>query len=60
MAKTSDDITLDNVNQFIEGARTGKLENAALWGGESTLVAVMALEAIVSGKEVTWDKVKLA
>jgi len=60
VAKTSDDITLDNVNQFIEGARTGKLENAALWGGESTLVAVMALEAIVSGKEVTWDKVKLA
>ena len=60
VAKTSYDITLDNVNQFIEGARTGKLENAALWGGESTLVAVMALEAIVSGKEVTWDKVKLA
>lgn len=60
VAKTSYDITLDNVNQFIEGARTGKLENAALWGAESTLVAVMALNAIVSGKEGTWDKVKLA
>jgi myo-inositol 2-dehydrogenase / D-chiro-inositol 1-dehydrogenase len=57
-AKTTYDITIDNVNQFIEGARTGKLENAALWGAESTLVAVMALQACTTGKEVTWDKVK--
>lgn len=54
---TKYDITSDAVNEFIEGARTGKLENAALWGAESTLVAVMALQACVTGKEVTWDKV---
>ena len=41
-AVTKHDITEDNVNQFIEGARTGKLENAALWGAESTMTAVMA------------------
>lgn len=59
-ATTNYDITIDNVNEFVEGARTGKLENAALWGAESTLVAVMALQALVSGKEMTWDKVKMA
>ena len=60
VATTKYDITIDNVNQFVEGARTGKLENAALWGAESTLVAVMALNALTSGKEWTWDKVKMA
>ena len=56
-AVTKYDITEDNVNQFIEGARTGKLENAALWGAESTMTAVMALQACTSGKEATWEKV---
>jgi predicted dehydrogenase len=54
---TNYDITIDAVNQFVEGARTGKLENAAFWGAESTLAAVMAKDAIYSGKEVTWDQV---
>lgn len=54
---TDYDITIDAVNEFVEGARTGKLENAAIWGAESTLAAVMAREAIYSGKESTWDKV---
>jgi myo-inositol 2-dehydrogenase / D-chiro-inositol 1-dehydrogenase len=57
VVKTDYDITMDNVNQFVEGARTGKLENAALWGAESTLVAVMALRALVGGQEMTWEKV---
>jgi predicted dehydrogenase len=57
---TSYDITIDNVNEFVEGARTGKLENAALWGAESTLVAVMALQALVKGREMTWDQVKMS
>jgi len=60
VAKTPYDITIDNVNEFVEGVRTGNLENAALWGAESTLVAVMALEACVKGREMTWDKVKMA
>jgi predicted dehydrogenase len=54
--KTTYDITIDAVNEFIEGARTGKIENAALWAADSTLMAVMAREAIYSGREMTWDK----
>lgn len=56
-AATNYDITQDTVNQFIEGARTGKIENAALWGAESSMTAVMALQACTTGKEATWDKV---
>jgi hypothetical protein len=55
--ETKYDITNDAVNQFVEGARTGKLENAALWGAESTLAAIMAREAIYSGREATYDKI---
>ncbi len=55
--KTTYDITADNVNQFVEGVRTSKLENAALWGAESTLVAVMALKALTTGQEMTWEKI---
>jgi myo-inositol 2-dehydrogenase / D-chiro-inositol 1-dehydrogenase len=53
---TKYDITIDAVNEFVEGARTGKLENAALWGADSTLAAIMAREAIYSGKERTWEQ----
>ncbi|MBI4874678.1 MAG: Gfo/Idh/MocA family oxidoreductase [Acidobacteria bacterium] len=56
-AVTKYDITEDVVNEFIEGARTGKLENAAFTAAESTLTAVMALEACVKGREVTWAQV---
>jgi len=55
-AETKYDITQDAVNQFIDGCRTGKLENAAFHAAESTLMAIMGREAIYSGKEVTWDK----
>ena len=44
------------VNAFIEGARTGKLENAAFYAADSTLTAIMAREAIYKGKEMTWDQ----
>lgn len=54
--ETKYDITQDAVNQFIDGCRTGKLENAAFHAAESTLMAIMGREAIYSGKEVTWDK----
>jgi predicted dehydrogenase len=53
---TKYDITQDSVNQFIEGCRTGKLENAAFHAAESTMIAIMGREAIYSGREVTWDK----
>jgi predicted dehydrogenase len=59
-AVTKHDITEDNVNEFIEGARAGKLENTAFSAAESTLTAVMALEAIVRGVEMTWEKIQKA
>jgi predicted dehydrogenase len=59
-AETKYDITMDNVNEFVEGVRTGKLENAALWGAESTLIAVMALTACTSGRPMTWENVNQA
>lgn len=58
--ETKYDITLDGVNEFIEGARTGKLENAAFHAAESTLTAIMAREAIYSGKEMTWERISKA
>ncbi len=54
---TKYDITEDAVNEFIEGARTGKIENGAPWAVESTLTAIMAREAIYSGRERTWKDV---
>jgi len=53
---TEGDITKDAVDQFIEGARTGKIENAAFTAAESTLTAIMAREAIYSGREMTWQQ----
>jgi myo-inositol 2-dehydrogenase / D-chiro-inositol 1-dehydrogenase len=53
------DITKDAVDAFIDGARSGKIENAAFWAVESTLTAVMAREAIYSGKPMTWADLKV-
>jgi myo-inositol 2-dehydrogenase/D-chiro-inositol 1-dehydrogenase len=55
--ETQGDITADAVNEFVEGARTGKVENAAFYAAESTLTAIMAREAIYGGKEMTWDRI---
>ncbi len=55
VAKTAHDITQDAVFEFIDGCREGKLENAAFHAASSTLTAVMALQACVTGKEVTWE-----
>ena len=54
---TNYDITADAVNEFIEGARTGKIENAAFTAAESTLTAIMAREAIYNGTEMTWNQI---
>jgi myo-inositol 2-dehydrogenase/D-chiro-inositol 1-dehydrogenase len=54
---THGDITQDAVNEFIDGARTGKLENAAFYAAESTLTAIMAREAIYTGKEMSWERI---
>jgi myo-inositol 2-dehydrogenase / D-chiro-inositol 1-dehydrogenase len=57
---TAYDITQDAVNEFIDGARTGMIENASASAAESTLTAIMAREAIYTGKEVTWDYISTA
>jgi myo-inositol 2-dehydrogenase / D-chiro-inositol 1-dehydrogenase len=54
---TNYDITQDAVNDCVDAARTGRLENAAPWAVESTLTAIMAREAIYKGKEMTWKDV---
>jgi len=53
------DITFDATNAFVEGARTGKLENAAFYAVESTLTAIMAREALYSGKPMTWADLRV-
>jgi myo-inositol 2-dehydrogenase/D-chiro-inositol 1-dehydrogenase len=58
-ASSKGDITQDAVNAFVDGARTGKLENAAFWAVESTLTAIMAREAIYAGKPMTWAELKV-
>jgi predicted dehydrogenase len=55
VARTTHDITQDAVFEFIDGVREGKLENAGFHAASSTLTAVMALQACVTGKEVTWE-----
>ena len=57
-ATSKADITKDAVDKFVLGARTGNIENAAFWAVESTLTAIMAREAIYSGKPMTWDDLK--
>lgn len=57
LTKPGYDITQDAVNAFIDGARSGKLENGAFTAAESTLTAIMAREAIYSGKEQTFDRI---
>jgi predicted dehydrogenase len=54
---TQGDITKDAVDEFVEGARTGKIENAAFSAAESTLTAIMAREAIYKGQEMNWDRI---
>jgi predicted dehydrogenase len=54
---TKYDITQDAINEFIDGCRAGKLENAAFHAAESTLTAIMAREAIYQKQEMTWDRI---
>ncbi|MBM3739046.1 MAG: Gfo/Idh/MocA family oxidoreductase [Acidobacteria bacterium] len=54
--RTTHDITQDAVREFIDGARTGKIENAGFHAASSTLTAVMCLESCVKAKEVTWEQ----
>ncbi|MGE5647259.1 MAG: Gfo/Idh/MocA family protein [Acidobacteriota bacterium] len=59
-ASTAYDITEDNVREFIDGCLAGKLENTSLSAATSTLTALMALQAIVKGREMTWEEITKA
>ena len=48
------DITQEAVDAFVDGARTGKIENAAIWAAKSTLTAVMGRDSIYTGREYSW------
>ena len=39
------------------GSHPGNTTTAAFTAAESTMTAIMAREAIYSGKEMTWDKI---
>jgi predicted dehydrogenase len=52
--KVPHDITQEAVDAFIDGARTGKIENAAIWAAKSTLSAVMGRDSIYTGREYSW------
>ena len=54
---TKYDITEDAVGEFVDGVLKGQLENAAFSAAESTLTAVMALEALVRRREMTWEQI---
>jgi len=55
---TEYDITEDAVNSFVDGVRTGKLENAAFSAVETMYTAIMARTAIYSGRQTTWDEIQ--
>jgi predicted dehydrogenase len=57
IVKTDYDITKDAVDRFIDGVRNGAYDNAGPSAVESTLTAIMAREAIYSGKQLTFDQV---
>jgi predicted dehydrogenase len=57
-ASSKADITKDAVDEFIAGARSGKIENAAGWAVESTLTAILAREAIYGNKIMSWNDLK--
>jgi len=54
---TKYDITQDAVNEFVDGARTGNVENAAFAAVDAMRTAIMARRAIYSRREARWDSV---
>ena len=56
MEKSPRNIAIDSVAAFVERVRTGKVENTAVRGAESTLTAILGRMAIERRREVTWDE----
>lgn len=60
VVETRYDITQDAIDDFIEGALAGRIENAAFTAAESMYTAIMARTAIYTGRETTWKDVTVA
>jgi len=56
--RTPYDITEDAVAEFVAGVRAGKVENAVPAAVESMYTAIMARQAIYTGREVSWAEVQ--
>ena len=56
--RTEYDITEDAASCFVEGLRGGRMENAVFAAVETMYTAIMARQAIYTGKEVTWAEVQ--
>ncbi len=56
--RTPYDITEDAVADFVAGVRAGKAENSVPPAVETMYTAIMARQAIYTGKEVTWAEVQ--
>jgi predicted dehydrogenase len=46
----------EKAKAFVEGIKSGKFDNEADQGAESTLSVILGRTAAYSGKELTWDK----
>jgi predicted dehydrogenase len=55
---TKYDITEDAVSSFVEGVRNGQAENAVYSAVETMYTAIMARQAIYTGREITWADVQ--
>lgn len=54
--KSPRNISIDSVNEFVEHIASGKPENNAIRGAESTLTAILGRMAMDARREVTWEE----
>jgi predicted dehydrogenase len=54
------DISIDSAEAFLDRIRTGRVENTAARGAESTLTAILGRMAMDLGREVTWAEMMKA
>ncbi len=50
------DISIDSAEAFLDRILTGRVENTAVRGAETTLTAILGRMAMDAGREVTWEE----
>ncbi len=53
--KSTRDITIDAIEDFVGRIVSGNVENVGVRSAESTLIAILGREAIYTGREATWQ-----